>query len=154
ALAGAGVLLRSSPAQAAIAFRSAASVDQAGSPGSIAITKPAGTLKGDVLIAVIAVRPDTLTITVPAGFTLERRQDQTTGNPNSVAVYRKIATASEPANYTFTATGNTGIAGGIMAFSGVDNTTPVDVSASSAIVSGTAFAAPSITTTVANTMIV
>jgi outer membrane protein assembly factor BamB len=154
ALAGAGLLLRSEPAQAAIAFRSAASVDQAGSPGSIAITKPAGILKGDVLIAVIAVRPDTLTITVPAGFTLERRQDQTTGNPNSVAVYRKIATASEPANYTFTATGNTGIAGGIMAFSGVDNTTPVDVSASSAIVSGTAFAAPSITTTVANTMIV
>jgi outer membrane protein assembly factor BamB len=141
-------------AHAAIAFRSAASVDQADSPSSIAITRPAGTQKGDVLVAVIAVRPNTITITAPSGFTLVRREDQTTGNTNAVAVYQKIATASEPASYTFGATGNTGIAGGVLAFSGVDNTTPVDVSNSSAIGNGTSFAAPSVTTTIANTMIV
>ena len=141
-------------ADAAIAFRAAASVDQAGSASSIAINQPAGTVKGDVLVAVVAVRPNTIAITAPSGFVLVQRQDQTTGNTNAVAVYRKIATASEPASYTFTATGNTGLAGGVMAFSGVDNTTPVDVSAGALIVSGTSFTAPAVTTTIANTMIV
>jgi len=142
-------------AQAAIAFRSAASRDQNGQATSITITRPTGTAKGDVLIAIIAIRPATATITAPTGFTLIRRQNNTTGNGTSVAMYWKLATSTEPASYTFTLGTNEGNAGGIMAFSGVDNTNPINVSAGSNITTATTtFDAPSVTTTVADTMLV
>ncbi len=147
--------LLTSRAEAAIAFRSAASVDQNGQANSIIINRPAGTSKGDVLIAIIAVRPNTATITAPAGFTLVNRQDNTAGSVSSEAVYSKVATNSEPATYTWSFSANTGNAGGIMAFSGADNATPINVSAGAlTAASTTTFVAPSVTTTVTNTMIV
>ena len=141
--------------EAAIAFRSAASTNQNGQANSITIARPTGTAKGDVLIAVIAVRPNTVTITAPTGFALVNRQNNTTGNPSSVAVYSKVATVSEPVTYTFTFSANTGNAGGIMAFSGVDNASPINVSGGSlTTTTTTTIAGPSLTTTVANTMII
>jgi outer membrane protein assembly factor BamB len=141
--------------EAAIAFRSAASTNQNGQANSITIARPTGTAKGDVLIAVIAVRPNTVTITAPTGFALVNRQNNTTGNPSSVAVYSKVATVSEPVTYTFTFSANTGNAGGIMAFSGVDNASPINVSGGSlTTTTTTTIAGPNLATTVANTMIV
>jgi hypothetical protein len=149
ALAGAGA------AEAAIAFRAAASQDQNGSATSITINRPAGTQKGDVLVAVIAVVPSTTAITAPAGWTLVDRQTNTNGSSNALAVYYKVASAAEPASYTWTFSANNGNAGGIMAFSGVDNQNPVDVAAGQLTTSAsTSIAAPSVTTTVADTMIV
>ena len=147
--------LVASHAEAAIAFRSGASTNLNGQAASITINKPTGTAKGDLLIASIAVRPQTATITAPSGWTLVNRQNNPNGDPNALAVYTKVATNSEPANYTWSFSANTGNAGGIMAFSGVDNTTPVNVSGGQLTnISTTTFTAPSVTTTVTNTMIV
>lgn len=148
-------LVPAATANAAIAFRSAASRDQNGSAGSITINVPTGTLKGDVMIAVIAVRPYTVTITAPGGFTLVDRQDNPNGNTNVLAVYRRVASSSEPASYTWSFSSNTGNAGGILSFSGVDNPNPIDASGGVLTTSSsTSINAPSVTTTVADTMIV
>jgi outer membrane protein assembly factor BamB len=147
-------LLLPAASEAAIAFRSGASTDLSGQGASITINKPTGTAKGDVLIASIAVRPSTATITAPAGWTLVNRQNNGGGNANSLAVYSKVATATEAASYTWSFSANTGNEGGIMAFSGVDNATPVNVFGGATTGSGTTHTAPSVTTTVTNTMIV
>lgn len=155
ALFAVACLLLPAASEAAIAFRSGASTDLSGLGASITINKPTGTAKGDVLIASIAVRPQTVTITAPAGWTLVNRQDNAGGSANSLAVYSKVATATEPASYTWSFSANTGNEGGILAFSGVDNTTPINVSGGSiTAATTTTFTAPSVTTTVTNTMIV
>jgi outer membrane protein assembly factor BamB len=142
-------------AEGAIAFRSAASRNLNGQASSITITKPTGTAKGDVLIAVIAVRPHTVTITAPSGWSLVNRQNNSNGSQNALAVYYKVAANSEPASYAWSFSSNTGSAGGILAFSGVDNTSPIDVNAGAlTTTSTTSFQAPSVNTTVANTMLV
>ena len=148
-------VLLPSTSEAAIAFRSAASRDQNDQATSLTITKPAGTTNGDVLIAVISARPNTVTITAPTGFALINRQNNTGGSANAVAMYWKLAASGEPANYTWTISANTGNAGGIMAFSGVDNANPINASAGAlTAASTTIFSAPSVTTSVTNTMIV
>ena len=53
------------------------------------------------MIAAIAVRPETDTITAPAGWTLLNRYDNTNANQNSLAIYYKVAGGAEPANYTW-----------------------------------------------------
>jgi outer membrane protein assembly factor BamB len=142
-------------ADAAVAFRAASSKDQNGSASTIVLNKPTGTIKGDVLVAMIAVRPYNATITAPTGFTLLNRQNNNNGNDNALAVYWKIATSSEPTTYTWSFSANTGNAGGLMAFSGVDNAAPINASAGSiTTATTTTFSAPSVTPTVTNTMIV
>ena len=122
---------------------------------SLTINKPAGTVSNDVMIAAIAVRPDTATITAPSGWTLVRRTDQSTATANSQAIYRKVAGGSEPANYTWTLGGSpTGGAGGIMTFYNINTTSPVNVENGQATAYALTHATPSVTTTVNNTMIV
>jgi len=154
ALFAVACLLLPGASEAAIAFRSGASTDLSGQGASITINKPTGTEKGDVLIASIAVRPQTVTITEPAGWTLVNRQDNGSGNANSLAVYSKVATATEPASYTWSFSANAGNEGGILAFSGVDNTAPINVLGGTTTGTGITHTAPSVTTTVTNTVIV
>jgi len=95
-----------------------------GGSNTLTITKPAGVAQNDVLIASISVGPSTATITPPAGWTLVRRTDQATGTSNSLAVYKLLAGAAEPASYDWTfSPSNTGAAGGIQASSGANPTT-------------------------------
>ncbi len=122
---------------------------------AISIVAPTGTVENDVLIAALGVQPSTATITAPAGWTLERRVDNASATTNSLAVYRKLASASEPATYTWTITGATFAVGGIQGFYNVDTANPVDVSgAGQATASGTAHATSTVNTTVANTILV
>ncbi len=149
-----GGLVISTPAEA-ITFRAAASTDVNGSSLTLTITVPTGTVQGDVMIAGVAVLPSTATITPPAGWTLVRRQNNALSIDNSLAVYWKVAGASEPASYTWSFNTSTGSAGGIQSFSGVEITNPVNVEAGSSTTAATnSFPAPSVTTTVANTMVV
>jgi hypothetical protein len=142
-------------AEAAIAFRAAASRDQNGSAGSITINRPTGTQKGDVMVAVIAAVPSSTAIIAPGGWTLVNRQTNPNGTSNALAVYYKVASAAEPASYTWALSTNNGNAGGIVAFSGVDNAGPIHAAAGQLTTSpSTSIAAPSVTTTVADTMIV
>jgi hypothetical protein len=119
---------------------------------TIVIDKPAGVTTNDVLLAGISVRGNP-TITPPSGWTLVRSDTSTTVLLQSV--YRKVAGGSEPASYSWTFSEPIGSAvGGIAAYSGVATTTPVDVNGGQANASSTSVTAPSVTTTVANTMLV
>jgi len=124
-----------------------------GGSTTLTITKPAGVAQNDVMIASIAVGPNTVTITPPAGWGLVRRTDNASGTSNSLAVYKLLAGASEPASYDWSfSAGQTGAAGGIMAFSGADPA--IDVENGQNTASGTSHATPSVTTAFNNTMLI
>jgi hypothetical protein len=119
---------------------------------TIAINKPAGVTTNDVLLAGISVRGNP-TITAPSGWTLVR--SDASGTTLLQSVYRKVATGSEPASYTWTFSEPIASAvGGIAAYSGVNTTTPIDVHGGQANASSTSVTAPSVTTTAANAMLV
>jgi MSHA biogenesis protein MshQ len=122
--------------------------------GSIAIPVPTGTVQNDVMIASIGVRPSTSGITAPSGWTLVRRIDNASTVSNSLAIYRRVAGASEPGSYTWTLSGDAFSAGGIQSFENIDTANPIDVENGQTTASGTAHATPSVTTTVANAMLV
>jgi hypothetical protein len=137
-----------------ITFRSAASAGAPSGTLTLTISKPSGTAAGDVMVAGIAVRPSTATITPPSGWTLVRRIDNSNSNSNSLAIYTKVAGGSEPASYNWTFSTSTGSVGGILTFSGVNTATPVDVENGQNTANGLSHASPDVTTTVANTMLV
>ena len=145
---------------------------------NLTINKPAGTVQNDVLIAGITFRPnspgspvehstDIGIASVPAGWSLvpSGRLDAISGNQTSsgLVVYWKVAGASEPASYTwsFSCTGTcaslgfNAATGGILRFSGVNTTSPIDVEAGLVATTNSydIFTA-SVTTTVANDMLV
>ncbi len=127
-------------------------------PVPLTITKPT-TVLDDVMIASIAFRPWTAAVTAPAGWALVKRTDNSNQWAHSLAVYSKVVTASEPANYTWSF-GTTAVmaAGGIQSFYNVDTTTPmagVDLGQNTSTPgSGTVHPTPSMTTTVPYAMLV
>lgn len=123
---------------------------------TLTISVPAGTVADDVMVASVALRPSTVNITAPAGWTLIRLVDQNGGNTNRLATYYRVADGSEPASYTWTFTGatHTGAVGGIASFSGVDTATPIDSEAGQATAADTNHTAPDVTTTVTGGMLV
>jgi hypothetical protein len=150
----AALIFLPSEVKANIAFVAASSAGAASGVLTLTINKPTGTVQNDVMIASIGVRPNTAAITAPSGWTLVRRIDNANSAANSLAVYSKVAGASEPASYSWTFNTSTGSAGGIQTFTGVDTTTPIDVEDGQNTASGLTHATPDVTTTVANTMIV
>jgi MSHA biogenesis protein MshQ len=136
-----------------VSFRSATSAGV--SSGNLTISKPAGTVSGDFMIASIAVRPHTATITAPGGWTLVRlivNSNDPVGEAH--AVYRLLTGGSEPSSYTWTISANTGAVGGILTFTGVNTSTPINVENGQNTANGLTHATPSVTTTVATTMLV
>lgn len=121
----------------------------------LTINKPAGTSASDVLVAAIAAAPNT-TITPPPGWTLIANTPQTAINPSRTITYYRVATASEPASYTWTLGSGAGMAGAgaIAAFSGVDTSVPIDASAATVTASSLSHTTPSITTTQNDGMLV
>lgn len=121
----------------------------------LSINVPTGTVAGDVMIAAVATTASSVVITAPTGWNLVQAVAQTGGTSNRLATYYRVATASEPASYSWTlSTTHGGASGGIVSYSGVDNSTPIDVSAGAATGSSTSHAAPTVTTTVAGDMLV
>ena len=122
---------------------------------TLTINTPAGTAAGDELIAAIAVRPNTATITPPAsGWTLVRRIDNAAGAAHSLAIYRRVAVAGEPGSHSWGFSSSTGSAGGIASFANVDTSQPIDVENGQTTASGLTHSSPSITTSVGRTMLV
>ncbi len=108
----------------AIAYRSAASANSGGAAAtSIVITKPSGVVSGDVMLAAVSFQTGNNTVTPPSGWTLVRH----IGDGFGMDVYRKTAGGSEPANYTWSFLTADKLAGGIVAFSGVNGTSPIQV---------------------------
>jgi Tfp pilus assembly protein PilV len=136
--------------QSTIAFRSAASAVTAGGT-SVTVTTPSGTTSGDVLLAAIMIDSNG-SIPTPSGWTLIRTDAANT--TVRLGLFYKVAGSSEPASYTFSGLPtNSYVVSGINAYSGVDTSSPIDVSGSSTGTSATA-SAPSLTTTQTNTQLV
>ncbi len=149
------LLIQSS--RAAIALRSVSLATlQSGSPTT---ARPFGLTAKDVMVAGVAVRPDTASITPPAGWSLIMRSDNppslalpTTGS--SLAIYSKLAAASEPSTYLWNISSNTGVVVGIMAFSGVATNNSISAFDGQPTPFGFQHTAPSITPDVNKAMII
>src|SRR3990170_1756879 len=157
-----GLWLAPSVVEASIGLRGVA---QAGTTTTtLTIAKPTGTVQNDVMVASIAFRPlsgqfsSNITVTDPPGWT---RLDffNNTSNYNALAIYYLVAGASEPASYAWGFACNVSCtfqaaAGGILTFSGVNTTTPIDRNAGAATPATYNPLTPAVTTTVANAMLV
>lgn len=149
--------LVSNSAQGQIALRGAATTSTTNNT-NITINKPTGVVAGDVMLVNIAKAGNNTNAPTLAGWTLISGVAIGGGGTQRYgAVLYKVAGATEPANYTFAlgAGTNTG-SGGIVAFSGVDGTTPFDVTPGTISVqaSQTGVVATGLTTVTANTAII
>ena len=124
--------------------------------GGMDINVPAGTLANDVMIASISTAPDTTVVSSPSGWTLIRQITQSNTNSSKLSTYYKVASGSEPTSYTWSLSGAgfSGAAGGMASFVGVDTTSPIDAETGVATPSGRDHDAPSVTTTLADGMLV
>ena len=125
---------------------------------SLTINVPAGTVANDVMVATIAVRPNTVLITPPAGWTTLSTIAQAVATANEQVIYYRVAGAAEPASYTWLfESAHTGAAGSIVSYSGVDTATPIDASGGNVTPQGTdgslLHRALGVTTTTVDTMV-
>jgi len=136
---------------AAPAYRSAGLPTLNTTTTSVTITKPTGTVSGDLLIACVTNgSANAAPSSVPSGWALLVGQGGTTWWGG---IYYLVAGGSEPADYTWS--GFTDSCTGVMiAVSGADPTTPFDVFSAAANVGTATPGSASITTTVADTLIV
>src|SRR5574340_515251 len=115
------------------------------SASSIDVAVPAGVVAGDVLLAQVAVRGGSgTTISSPSGWTQLLLDNS--GSTIRQGIYYRIAGATEPASYTFTFSSSQRAAGGMVAYRGVDNASPINASLSQDAGSGTSVVAAAITT--------
>jgi hypothetical protein len=136
-----------------VADVTSATIPAAGS--SISIAKPANTVPGDLLVVfvsdagTVAVTPD------QAGWT-QIRSDQSHNAWITQTLWYRWAGASEPASYSFTK-GNpkADMIAAALRITGANATTPIDTSAGSSQggTVSTTIVAPSVTTTVPNTLL-
>ena len=132
------------------AFRSVASATISGQTTgnkTLTITKPAGTVNDDVMVAIVSVLSvDAALLTAPAGWTsLGSFSDAN----SKTEAFRKVA-ASEGASYAFTVSGGDpyAAAGIIASYSGVTLTpSPIDTDAEQSNAASTSATAPSVTPT-------
>jgi hypothetical protein len=95
--------------------------DNTNTGSSLTLTKPAGTIPGDILVVVIGINSNE-TITRPAGWgNVNSRGDGT----NNLYVYRHSVDGSEGANFTFTTPGSNIWIGSITAWVNVQIPTSV-----------------------------
>jgi hypothetical protein len=147
-------LLVSAQSWGQIALRGTATTN-ASTSASVTVNKPTGVVAGDIMIANVGnYRDATQSTAACSDWTLIAGTNVDRGR---ATLLYKIATASEPDNYTFTVTSSSSAAAGaIVAFSGVDNSNPFDVSLPSSWYTETATtisAIPAITTQTANTAV-
>lgn len=151
------VLASAVPSQAAVTAgpaitlrgsSSATSTDGA----SVTVARPAGTTAGDVLVARVANRGDVSAALTGDGWTLA-------GSTQSAALLKavvltRVATASEPASYTFEVSEPTNLVASVSAFDNVDTRDPVDHYAGKVNGNLNLFGTPAVVSTVGNTMAV
>lgn len=125
---------------AAPAYRSS---DKATTNGgtSVTVTKPAGTVADDILIAVVAWNSGA-TITPPAGWTLLRTD---TDGALTHKTYYKVAGGSEGASYQWSFSAGADAAAAVAAYSGGRTSSPINAHGGNADGDATV-TAPSITT--------
>jgi hypothetical protein len=137
----------------AVAFRSSGDGVGQDNAASITLNTPAGVTATDVVLAVFVLGGGSnVTVTPPTGWTVANRIND--GTKSSQIVYWALGNV---ASYTFTYTNvSDTMFGYTLAYSGVDNSTPMDATAVSQFTAsgGTVMTAPTITTVTANAMLV
>lgn len=124
----------------------------ANSGSSVVVTKPSGTASGDYLYALVNLIDNTSNvITPPAGWTLMQDHPFVFFGfyQSRTALYRKVAGSSEPADYTWTAPSLLSLQAFLYRVTGADS----DASVELVTTSGTTYPFSSITTTVADTLV-
>jgi hypothetical protein len=124
----------------AIALVGTPSVAEAAATTGITNNVPAGTADGNFLVWVTGQTTATLIATL-AGWT---QRQSGVGGASSLQVWYRFA-SSEPASYTTAARTASRAFGVMAAFSGVDATTPWDVTEAAMVAGTTAFAGPAVT---------
>lgn len=135
-------------AHATVAFVGAASAENGSGSTSLGIAKPTGVVEGGVMVATVTAA-GTGAVTTPSGWTVVKSLTQ--GSLRQ-ATYYKVAGASEPASYSWSLGSSRAASGGIVDYSGVNQTVPVDAIASAGGESENA-AIPSATTSAANDLV-
>lgn len=137
----------------AITFVAATSGDNlAGATSTMIISVPAGVVNGDIMLVGMTIRDNNPTWAAQAGWTSLRIDNE--GTQSAQAIYYRIA-SSEPASYTFNLPSSGKASGGIMAFRGVNTSSPIDVSGGQGNTGANVNCdAPSVSTTGANDMLV
>ena len=123
---------------------------------SLTINKPTGVVSGDLMIASISQRASGTAPTAPVGWTLISSTAFGASGARAAALFYRLANGTEGATFTFTlAAGSTDGSGGIVAYAGVDQTTPIDVAGAfkDTSVVNTAVTANAITTVTANALV-
>jgi len=140
------------PAAAAPAKVGSSSSGSSKSRRSITLKRPTKTVAGHVMVASIVDRNDE-PLSAPAGWTVVR--DDAIPAVLHQTVYIKVAGRSEPKSYTWKVPDRQRIAGGITTYAGVDPTHPIDaVGGAVNPIPSTAVTAPSVTPSMAGTLLV
>lgn len=120
----------------------------------LALGKPAGTSADDTLIATIALSPSTAVVTAPPGWTLVAREANAggAGTGTVMAIYTRLAGASEPAQFNFVLVPpHAGAVGAIASWVGVSRIAPIEAQGAASTAAGLGHAAPSVAATVGET---
>jgi hypothetical protein len=146
-----GLAVAPGAANAAISFVAASSAATTGGGATnLAITKPTGVASGHVMVATLTAT-GTGALSAPSGWTVI--QDATQGTASREITYYRVAGSSEGASYSWGLGSTRQASAGIIDYSGVNSTAPVDASASAKAASGNAVAS-SVTTSVANDQVI
>lgn len=120
---------------------------------SVTVPVPAGAAAGHVAVLAVEIWLDTATdpvITWPSGFTQIAYAESTTDGFQRLYVARKVLTGADTGNYVPTWSGSYWTQGQCSLWSGIDNTTPLDVAVSTAVTAAnTTMPAVSVTTVTA-----
>jgi hypothetical protein len=136
----------------AIVLEGTATLYESSSTTSAVLTYPSSPASGEILVAVLGTSTVTAPTSAPAGWTLAHAQNG--NNAISGSIFYKISDGTESGTVTFTGmSGRT--TGHMFRLSGVDNTTPIDVTGVGAGAPiQTTFDMPSITTATNNAMLI
>jgi hypothetical protein len=151
ALVVALVLVSTGRADAAIYYRSSTVVENGNGSSSVALTTPTGTAVGDLLVVDVDAA-GTSAITSPSGWT---SMFTGAGFTTYSTVRYRVATAADAAgaSYTWTLGSTRKAVGRMISYVGVDTTT-VGTPATNGASSGTTITFNSVTTAVANSLVV
>lgn len=126
----------------------AAATGSASSGTTVTVTKPAGTVDGDVLFAAVhqyaSAGASGSFVTAPAGWTRITDQSSAGNGGDRISLFYRVA-SGEGSSYAFGCSSGDNVAAAVLAYRGVDTTTPIE-GKFSASAAGTAHEAPALTT--------